>query len=76
LVMMFGLTNALVTFQMMMNKIFMDLITEGKIVIYLDNILIFSKDLEEYCHVTQIMLEWLHKHKLFLKHKQCEFENK
>ena len=48
LVMMFGLTNTLATFQTMMNDIFGDLIAEGKICIYLDDILIFSWDLTEH----------------------------
>jgi hypothetical protein len=38
LVMYFGLTNSLATFQTMMNEIFQDLITEGVVSIYLDNI--------------------------------------
>jgi hypothetical protein len=42
LVMYFGLTNRPATFQTMMNKIFQDLITEGVISVYLDDILIFT----------------------------------
>ncbi len=47
-VMFFGLTNSPTTFQWMMNDIFHDLIGEGKVTIYLDNILIFSKTLDEH----------------------------
>ena len=57
LVMMFRLTNALVTFQTMMNNIFRDLIVEGKISIYLDDILIFSGDLAEHWRITWIVLD-------------------
>ena len=39
LVMFFGLTNSLATFQMMMNDIFKNLIEEGYVVIYMDDIL-------------------------------------
>ncbi|SJL13052.1 uncharacterized protein ARMOST_16489 [Armillaria ostoyae] len=42
-VMFFGLTNSPATFQWMMNDIFKDLISEGKVTIYLDDILIFTK---------------------------------
>jgi hypothetical protein len=42
LVMYFGLTNSPATFQTMMNKIFQDLITEGVISVYLNDILIFT----------------------------------
>jgi len=52
LVMMFGLTNAPAIFQTMMNNIFKDLIAEGKICIYLDDILIFSQDLAEHQKIT------------------------
>ena len=47
-VMFFGLTNSPATFQWMMNDIFKDLIAEGKITIYLDDILIFTWDLDEH----------------------------
>ncbi|SJK99917.1 uncharacterized protein ARMOST_03228 [Armillaria ostoyae] len=60
--MFFGLTNLPATFQWMMNDIFKDLISEGKVTIYLDDILIFMEDLEE------------HRCILFLKAKKCEFE--
>ena len=45
LVMFFGLTNSPTTFQTMMNDIFADMISEGVVVVYLDDILIFTKDL-------------------------------
>jgi hypothetical protein len=47
LVMFFRLTNSPSTFQTMMNDIFHNLIMEGVICDYLDDILIFSKMLEE-----------------------------
>jgi hypothetical protein len=52
LVMFFGLTNSPSTFQTMMNDIFQDLIMEGVICVYLDNILIFTKSIKEHRHVT------------------------
>ncbi len=51
--MFFGLTNSPATFQMMMDNIFDELISEGVIVVYLDNILIFTETLEEHRRVTQ-----------------------
>ena len=74
LVMFFGLTNSPATFQTMMNDIFQDLIFMGKIVIYLDDILIFSKTLEEHREIVKQVLERLRKHKLYLNHNKCEFE--
>ena len=51
-VMFFGLTNSPATFQWMMNDIFKDLITLGKVTIYLDDILIMSKTKEEHHQIT------------------------
>jgi hypothetical protein len=48
LVMYFGLTNSTATFQTMINEIFQELITEGVVSIYLDNILIFTSSLDEH----------------------------
>ena len=53
LVMFFGLTNSPATFQTMMNEIFIDVISEGIVVVYLDDILIFTKTLEEHREVTR-----------------------
>src|SRR6202142_2450875 len=58
--MYFGLTNSPATFQMMMNEIFQDLITQGVVLIYLNDILIFTTSLEEHC----LVLERMHKHNL------------
>jgi hypothetical protein len=48
-VMFFGLTNSPATFQALMNTIFADLIAEGRVAVYLDDILVFSMDLEQHC---------------------------
>ena len=48
LVMFFCLTNSPATFQMMMYGIFDDFFSEGVVVVYLDDILIFMKTLEEH----------------------------
>ena len=48
LVMFFGLTNSPATFQTMMNDIFRQEVMEGWVVIYMDDILVFSKSQEEH----------------------------
>ena len=73
LVMFFSLTNSPATFQTMMNNIFQDLISEGVICVYLDNILIFTETMEEYDWVTCLVLEQLQQYKLYLRHDKCEF---
>ncbi|SJL05370.1 uncharacterized protein ARMOST_08737 [Armillaria ostoyae] len=73
-VMFFGLTNSPATFQWMMNDIFKDLIASGKVTIYLDDILIFTKDLDEHRRIVRQVLQKLRENKLFLKAEKCEFE--
>ncbi len=46
--MFFGLTNSPATFQKMMDDIFDELISEGVVMVYLDDILIFMETLEEH----------------------------
>jgi hypothetical protein len=72
--MYFDLTNSPATFQTMMNKIFQDLITEGTISIYLDDILIFINSLGEHCRITHLILDHMREHKLYLQPEKCEFE--
>jgi len=48
--MFFSLADSLVTFQMMMNDIFKDLINEGVVTIYMDDILIFGSQMKEQHH--------------------------
>jgi len=58
----------------MMDDIFDDLITEGVMVVYLDDILIFTETLEEHRRVTRRVMELLRKNNLLLKPEKCEFE--
>jgi RNase H-like domain found in reverse transcriptase/Reverse transcriptase (RNA-dependent DNA polymerase)/dUTPase len=74
LVMFFGLTNSPATFQTMMNDIFRDLINWGHIIIYLDDILIFTETMEEQCQLVKEVLELLWQHKLYLKPEKCDWE--
>ena len=73
-VMFFGLTNSPSTFSAFMNDIFKDLIVEGKIAVYLDDILIFSTDLKEHREVVHEVLKRLEQNDLFLKPEKCQFE--
>jgi hypothetical protein len=66
LFMYFGLTNSPATFQTMMNEIFQDLITEGVVSVYLDDILIFTNSLEEHSQITRLVLNCMREHKLYL----------
>jgi hypothetical protein len=72
--MYFSLTNSPATFQTMMNEILQNLITEGVVSVYLNNILIFTNSLEEHCQITCLVLDRMHEHKLYLWPEECEFE--
>src|SRR5882724_5877426 len=75
LVMFFSLTNSLAMFQKMMNDIFKDLIDEGVVTIYMDDILIFGGWTKEQHHTIVVkVLDILRKHRLYLKVEKCIFE--
>ncbi|KAF9802722.1 hypothetical protein IEO21_09836 [Rhodonia placenta] len=74
LVMFFGLTNSPATFQAIMNVIFHDLIIEGKVLMYLDDILIFSTNKEEHEKVTHEVFHRLWDNDLFLKPEKCKWD--
>src|SRR5204862_3642807 len=72
LVMFFGLTNSPATFQTMMNDIFHVEVAQGQVLIYLDDILIFSKDLDDHHRQVRNVLQRLREHKLYLKPEKCQ----
>src|SRR5216684_3219710 len=74
LVMFFGLTNSPAMFQSMMNELFKDLIDTGLMFIYMDDILIATKTLEQHRELVKQVLQCLQDNSLFLKPKKCDFE--
>src|SRR5882724_6797759 len=75
LVMFFSLTNSLATFQMMMSDIFKELIDEGVVTTYMDDILIFGGQTKEQHHTIVIKVrDILQKHRLYLKAEKCIFK--
>ncbi|ESK83096.1 pro-pol protein, partial [Moniliophthora roreri MCA 2997] len=72
--MFFGLTNSLATFQAFMNDILKDFIDEGWCVVYMDDILIFSDEINIHRLRTRHVLEQLRENDLYLKPEKCEFE--
>ena len=70
-----GLTNAPATFMCLMNNIFnkyLDLF----MLIYLDDILIYSKTEEEIQQHLEIVMQTLREHQLYAKFEKCEFFKK
>jgi hypothetical protein len=72
--MFFSLCNSPATFQAYMNRTFQQEINEGWLVIYMDDILIFSKTLDEHQKRTRRILEIIRREQLFLKPEKCTFD--
>src|SRR4051812_32720743 len=71
-VMSFGLTNAPATFSRMINLIFMEYLDKF-VVVYLDDILIYSKNEQEHAEHLRLVLMKLREHRLYAKFSKCEF---
>ena len=68
----FGLTNAPAYFMSMMNKVFMEFLDKF-VVVFIDDILIYSKNEEEHKEHLRLVLEKLREHQLYAKFSKCEF---
>jgi len=71
-VMSFGLTNAPAYFMYMMNKVFVEYLNKF-VVVFIDDILVFSKTEEEHAEHLRLVLQKLKEHKLYAKRSKCEF---
>jgi len=65
--MFFGMTNSLATFQAMMNKILRDLINEGKVVAFVDNVLVGIETEEGHDEIVEEILRRLEENDLYIK---------
>jgi hypothetical protein len=74
-VMSFGLTNAPAYFMYLMNKVFMEFLNKF-VVVFIDDILVFSKTEEEHAEHLRLVLQKLREHKLYAKRSKCEFLSK
>jgi hypothetical protein len=71
-VMSFGLTNALAYFTYLMNKVFMEYLDKF-VVVFIDDILIFSKNEEDHDEHLHVVLLKLRENQLFAKLSKYEF---
>ncbi|GBG89984.1 hypothetical protein CBR_g50074 [Chara braunii] len=71
-VMPFGLTNAPATFQTTMNDIFRDILEEC-VLVYLDDIVVYSRTLEDHLRHLRGVLQCLRKHGFYAKLSKCRF---
>jgi hypothetical protein len=70
--MSFGLTNALAYFMYLMNKVFMEYLDKF-VVVFIDDILVYSKNKEEHMDHLHMVLQKLREHQLYVKLSKCEF---
>jgi hypothetical protein len=71
-VMSFGLTNAPAFFMNLMNNVFMDYLDKF-VVVFIDDILIYSQSEEEHVNHLKMVLQRLREHQLYAKLSKCEF---
>ncbi|XP_078798004.1 uncharacterized protein LOC101158741 isoform X1 [Oryzias latipes] len=74
LVMPFGLSNAPAVFQRLINDVLRDYIHHF-VFVYLDDILVFSRNLNEHRRHVRLVLQRLLENKLFVKAEKCEFHS-
>ncbi|XP_050238193.1 uncharacterized protein LOC126687680 [Mercurialis annua] len=72
LVMSFGLTNAPAAFMDMMNRVFKPFLDQF-VIVFIDDILIYSRSEEEHAFHLRTILQTLREHQLYAKFSKCEF---
>jgi hypothetical protein len=72
LVMSFGLTNAPTHFMYLMNSVFMPELDKF-VMVFIDDILIYSKSEKEHVQHLRVILQWLWDHQLYAKFSKCAF---
>ena len=70
-VMFFGMTNLPATFQEMMNEILRDLINEGKVAAFVDDVLVGTETEEGHDEIVEEILRRLEENNLYIKLKKC-----
>jgi hypothetical protein len=70
--MSFGLTNAPAYFMYLMNSVFMPELDKF-VVVFIDDILVYSKNKEEHAGHLHVVLQRLREHRLYAKLSKCDF---
>jgi len=70
-VMFFGITNLPATFQAMMNEILRDLINEGKVATFVNDVLVRTKTEERHDEIVEEILKRLEENDLYIKPEKC-----
>ena len=73
-VMFFGLTNSPAIFQAMMNKLLRDLINMGKVVAFIDDVIVGMEDEEKYNKLVAEIIKRLGENNLYMKLEKCKWK--
>ena len=65
------MTNSLAIFQVMMNKILRDLINKGKVVVFVDDVLVGTETEKGHDEIVEEILRRLEKNDLYIKLEKC-----
>jgi len=69
--MFFGMTNSLVTFQVMMNEILRDLINKGKVAAFVNDVLVGTETEKGHNEIMEEILRRLEENNLYIKLEKC-----
>jgi len=72
--MFFGMTNLPATFQSMMNEILRDMINEGKVAVFVDDILVGTETEERHNEIVEEVLKRLEENDLYIKPEKCAWK--
>ena len=74
IVMFFRLTNLLATFQAMMNELLRDLINTGKVVVFIDNVIVGTETEERHDELVAEIIKRLEENDLYVKLEKCKWK--
>jgi len=74
IVMFFGMMNSPAIFQVMINEILRDMINEGKVAVFVDNVLVGTETEEEHDEIVEEVLRRLEENDLYVKPEKCAWK--
>jgi len=74
IVMFFGMMNSPAIFQVMINEILRDMINEGKVAVFVDNVLVGTETEEEHDEIVEEVLRRLKENDLYVKPEKCAWK--
>ena len=73
-VIFFGLTNSLATFQTIINELLRNLINTGKVVAFIDDVIVRMENEEEHDELVAEIIKRLEENNLYVKLEKCKWK--